>query len=78
MHYILKLDCLEVMLIIAIIILFWPFVFPYFGKVFCKGLAKNCSNYKILYKCSYNYYHFSSSITFIFMNRVFFCCFFSL
>ena len=39
---------------------------------------KNCSDHKVSYKCSSNYYHFSSSLTLIFVNRVFFAFFFSL
>ena len=31
--------------------------------------------HKVSYKCSPNFYHFSSSITFIFVNRVFFAVF---
>ena len=59
-------------------------------KFFCKGswlvysniiilkFVKNYSNHKVSYKCSSNYYHFSSSLTFIFVNRVFSAFFSSL
>ena len=56
MHYILKLECSEVMQTVAII----------------------SFDYKVSYKCSSNYYHFSSRVTFIFVNRVIFAVFFSL
>ena len=59
-------------------------------KFFCKGpwlvynnitytkIVKNYSDHKVSYKCSSNYYHFSSSLTFILVNRVFFAFFSSL
>ena len=34
--------------------------------------VKNYSDPKVSHKCSSNYYHFSSSLTFIFVHRVFF------
>ena len=91
MHYILKQECSQVMQIIAIIWLFLPFIHNISVKLFCKGpwlgynnityipkSPKNCSDYKVSYKCSSNYYHFSSRVTFIFVNRVIFVVFFSL
>ena len=47
MHYILKLECSEVMQIIAIIWLFLTVYSQYFSKVFCKGpwLAYNNITY---------------------------------
>ena len=88
MHY-MKQECSQVMQIIAIIWLFLTVIHNISVKFFCKGpwLAdnnityniskspKNCSDYKVLYKCSSNYYHFSSRVTFIFVNRVIFAVF---
>ena len=90
MHYILKLEFPEIMLIMAIIGLFLTF-FPNISvKFFCKGswlvcnnityteIWQNCSEHKAPYKCFSNFYYFSSSITLIFVNRVFFGHFFNL
>ena len=86
---ILKLECPEVMTIIVIIGLFFTAFSSISANFFCNDpwsaynnitytkIGNYCSNLKVSYKCSSNYYHFSSSITFIFYKQGVFFAFFS-